>query len=287
MTEYGVSPAFVFSRHTTNYTAGDFQESLHAARSLGFAVFEPEIYHTERLGEWLNGGGERVARLATDLDLGVSQFVAHFLMHGFASRTRLANHSDLEALKRVAEVAARFPRCKVLALPLARFQPEDRADALPHAHAGLWELLRNKVAASLAITQAAGLRLALELLPYSLPVNSEGFLRLAGEIGSPDLGINLDTGHAWAQREVMELLPSKLNGRIFGLHLKDNNSDVNQPLAPGKGTIPWVPFLRNLRTSGYRGSLDIEIGCAPDRVAAEYTDGLNYLKSLKLDEATA
>ena len=287
MTEYGVSPAFVFSRHTTNYSAADFQDSLHAARNLGFTLFEPEIHHPERVEEWLNGGGERVARLARELDLGVSQFVAHFLMHGFASRTRLANHSDLEALKRVAEVAARFPRCRVLALPLARFQPDDRADTLPQAHAELWELLRSKVAASLAITRAAGLRLALEILPYSLPVNTEGFLRLAGEIGSPDLGINLDTGHAWAQREVMELLPSKLNGRIFGVHLKDNNSDVNLPLAPGKGTIPWVPFLRNLRTSGYRGSLDIEIGCAPDRVAAEYSDGLNYLKSLNLDDAVA
>jgi sugar phosphate isomerase/epimerase len=208
-------------------------------------------------------------------------------MHGFASRTRLADHSDLEALKRVAEVAARFPRCKVLALPLARFQPDDRADALPSAHAELWELLRSKVAASLAITRAAGLRLALEVLPYSLPVNPEGFLRLAAEIGSPDLGINLDTGHAWAQREIMELLPSKLHGRIFGVHLKDNNSDTNLPLAPGKGTIPWRPFLRNLRASGYTGSLDIEIGCAPDRVAAEYSDGLDYLKSLKLDDAVA
>lgn len=286
MTEYGVSPAFVFSRHTTNYSAADFEESLHAARNLGFDVFEPEIYHPERLGEWLNGGGERVARLATDLDLGVSQFVAHFLMHGFASRARLTDHSDLEALKRVAEVAARFPRCNVLALPLARFQP-DAADASPSAHAELWELLRNKVAASLAITRTAGLRLALEVLPHSLPVSPEGFLRLAAEIGSPDLGINLDTGHAWDQREIMELLPSKLCGRIFGVHLKDNNSDTNLPLAPGKGTIPWRPFLRNLRASGYAGSLDIEIGCAPDRVAAEYTDGLDYLKSLTFDDAVA
>jgi len=286
VTEYGVSPAFVFSRHTTNYSAADFQESLHAARNLGFDVFEPEIFHPERLEEWLNGGGERVAHLATDLDLGVSQFVAHFLMHGFACRARLADHSDLEALKQVAEVATRFPRCKVLALPLARFQPE-AADASRSAHAELWGLLRNKVAASLAITRAAGLRLALEVLPYSLPVNPEGFLRLAAEIGSPDLGINLDTGHAWAQREVMELLPSKLNVRIFGVHLKDNNSDTNLPLAPGKGTIPWRPFLRNLRAAGYTGSLDIEIGCAPDRVAAEYTDGLNYLKSLNLDATAA
>jgi sugar phosphate isomerase/epimerase len=281
VTQYGVSPAFVFSRHTTNYSVEDFRKSLLAARALGFSAFQPEIYHQERVAEWLNGGGAQIARLARELDLHVSQFVAHFLMPAFASRARLADHSDLEALKRVAEEAARFPGCAVLTVPLARFQPEQP----PISHAELWGLLRDKVAACLAIACAAGLRLALELLPYSLPVNSEGFLRLAAEIGSPDLGVNLDTGHAWAQREVMELLPSKLRGRIFGVHLKDNNSDVNLPLAPGKGTIPWVPLLRGLRAAGYTGSWDIEIGCAPERVEIEYKNGLEFLKSLKIDQA--
>jgi sugar phosphate isomerase/epimerase len=80
----------------------------------------------------------------------------------------------------------------------------------------------------------------------------------------------------------MELLPSKLNGRVFGVHLKDNNSDVNLPLAPGKGTIAWAPLLRGLRAAGYAGSWDIEIGCAPERVQDEYLDGLNHLKSLNI-----
>jgi sugar phosphate isomerase/epimerase len=74
-----------------------------------------------------------------------------------------------------------------------------------------------------------------------------------------------------------------LHGRIFGVHLKDNNSDANLPLAPGKGTIPWVPLLRGLRAAGYSGSWDIEIGCAPERVEAEYKDGLAFLKSLRID----
>jgi sugar phosphate isomerase/epimerase len=283
MTAFGVSPAFVISRHTTNYSVSDFRNSLHAARALGFSVFQPEIYHPERLGEWLNGGSTQVAVLARELDLGVSQFVAHFLMHGFVSRSRLADHSDLAALKQVAEEAARFPGCAVLTVPLARFQPELLTDSAPASHAELWELLRDKVAASLVIARAAGLRLALEILPYSVLVNSDGFLRLAAEIGSPDFGVNLDTGHAWSQREVMELLPSKLQGRIFGVHLKDNNSDVNLPLAPGKGTIHWVPLLRALRAAGYTGSWDIEIGCAPECVETEYAEGLSFLKSLNID----
>jgi sugar phosphate isomerase/epimerase len=279
VTKFGVSPAFFFSRHTTNYSAEDFRSSLHAVRTLGFGAFQAEIYQREKVTEWLSGGGTQVIGLAKELDLHVSQFVAHFLMPGFATRARLADHSDLAALPPVAEVAARFPGCGVLTVPMARFEP-DRTSV---SHAELWERLRDKVAACLAISRAAGLKLALEILPYSLLTNADGFLRLAAEIGAPDLGVNLDTGHAWAQREVMELLPSKLQGRVFGVHLKDNTSDVNLPLAPGKGTIPWGPLLRGLRAAGYAGSWDIEIGCAPERVEAEYLDGLNYLKSLTID----
>ena len=186
-------------------------------------------------------------------------------------RARLADHSDLEALKRVAEVAARFPRCGVLTVPLARFQPDSRGRLAIGARR-VWETdCGTRWRPCLAITRAAGPASGSRNSAVFTAGECRGFLRLAAEIGSPDLGINLDTGHAWAQREVMELLPSKLNGRIFGVHLKDNNSDVNLPLAPGKGTIPWAPFLRGLRAAGYAGTWDIEIGCAPERVEAEYT----------------
>ncbi len=279
MTKFGVSPAFFFSRHTTNYSADEFRSSLHAVRALGFAAFQPEIYKREKVAEWLSGGGVQIIGLAKELDLHVSQFVAHFLMHGFSSRARLADHSDLEVLQPVAEVAARFPGCGVLTIPVARFE----LDGTPVSHAELWERMRDKVAACLAISRAAGLRLALEILPYSLLTNADGFLRLAAEIGSPDLGVNLDTGHAWSQREVMGLLPSKLHGRVFGVHLKDNNSDVNLPLAPGKGTIPWAPLLRGLRAAGYAGSWDIEIGCAPECVEAEYLEGFKFLRALNIN----
>ena len=93
-------------------------------------------------------------------------------------------------------------------------------------------------------------------------------------------GLNLDTGHAWATRDPVDLLPLKLKDRIFGLHLKDNDSDQNKPLAPGKGTINWKIFLENMDKIGYSGSLDIEIGCSLEQVRAEYRNGLDYLKMI-------
>ena len=51
----------------------------------------------------------------------------------------------------------------------------------------------------------------------------------------------------------------------------------------GKGTIPWRPFLRNLRASGYTGSWDLKIACPATAVDAEYAIGRAFLQALKLD----
>jgi hypothetical protein len=167
MTAFGVSPAFVFSRHTTNYTSADCCDAVCLARDLGFGAFQPEVYHTERLNEWFKGGASRVCSVARDQQVDASQFVAHFLMHGFASRSRLGDLSDVDALKKVAEMAAAFPGCRVLTVPLARYQPELPADVGPAAYAEAWALLVRKVACYLDVARGAGLKLALELLPYS------------------------------------------------------------------------------------------------------------------------
>jgi len=91
-------------------------------------------------------------------------------------------------------------------------------------------------------------------------------LNICEQIGSPDLGLNLDTGHAWACRELVPLLPFELQARIFGTHLGDNRSTENVKMPLGQGTVPWSPLLRNLRAAGYRGSLDIEVVCPADEV---------------------
>jgi sugar phosphate isomerase/epimerase len=97
-----------------------------------------------------------------------------------------------------------------------------------------------------------------------------------------DLGLNFDSGHAWACRKLVPALPFELAGRVFGTHLGDNCSTENVKLPPGKGTIPWAPLLRNLRAAGYTGSLDIEIGCPAAEVEDQYRAGLEFLRSLPI-----
>jgi sugar phosphate isomerase/epimerase len=130
----------------------------------------------------------------------------------------------------------------------------------------------------LDIAEEAGKRLALEILPGSLVGGLQGLLRLIDALGSPNFGYNFDTGHAWASREAIELVPLMLTDRIFGTHLKDNNQSENISLPPGDGNIPWDPLLKNLYTSGYRGNFDLEIRCEKEEVESRYKRGLEYIR---------
>lgn len=279
--QFGVSPAFVFSRHTTAFTIADYVESIQAAKELGFSAIQPEIFRRETVSEW-SGGGAAVARAMQETDMAAPQFVGHFLLENFASTEQLASERDADDLKRALEAASAFKNCPVFTVPQAPFtaRPGD-------TFARAWSLLVAKISRYRELIEAAGFTMALEVLNGSLVANTDGFLRLDDELGNNRLGINLDTGHTWAAKEDIPLLPSKLGRRLVGLHLKDNDGNENLPLTPGKGTIPWPAFLAALSSSGYSGSLDIEIACPPEKVDEEYAAGLAHLKGILHQPSTS
>jgi len=273
----GVSPAFVFSLYGTDFSVAEFCDAMPRIRHLGFDAYQPEVYAATAIPEWRREAG-RLWRTAADLDLVPTQFVAHFMLKWFADPGRLDPDSGLDELKRVVEIAQAFPTCRVLTVPAAQFQmaPESAAAAW----ADLPQRAADKVRRFLAVVSGAGLRLAFELAPFSVFGGIRRFLDLCEQIGSPDLGLNFDTGHAWACRELLPALPFELRGRIFGTHLSDNRSAENSKLPLGQGTVPWAPLLRNLRAAGYRGSLDIEVVCPADQAEQRYRESLRFLRSL-------
>ena len=272
---YGVSPAFFISQWGTQFSPADICASLPVIRELGFTDFQPEIYTAESLEDWRGGGAAEVVRTAAEQGIRATVFVAHFLMEHFASAAALASEADLPLLDRALDIAGAFPDGRVFSVPMAPFQL-GAATGSNDVEA----LLEAKVRMYLDRVTRAGFSLSFELLPGNVLGSFDGFLRLASAIGSPRFGVLLDTGHAWAMREAVELLPLRLAGRVFGVHLKDNDGTANLLLVPGAGRLNWQLLLNNLLASGYAGSLDLEIGCPPGRVRTEYAGGLHFLKSL-------
>ena len=279
---FGVSPAFVFSLYGTGFTVADFCDALPKIKRLGFSAFQPEVYVASTIPAWLEGA-RRISHTAADCGLVPTQLVAHFLLEAFASPERLDPEVGLDDLKRAVEIARTFPACRVVTVPAAQFQMAWEVAASGHENA--WAELHGRVAEKirryLGVVSGAGLRLAFEIAPFSVIGGVRRFLNICEQIGSPDLGLNLDTGHAWACRELVPLLPFELQGRIFGTHLGDNCSTENVKMPLGQGTVPWAPLLRNLRAAGYRGSLDIEVVCPADQVERQYAESLQYLQSLE------
>ncbi len=278
MVKFGVSPAFIVSLYGTQFSVDDFCNGLDVVKELGFEIYQPEIFVADQLKPWVDGGAEKISRKGETLGLRASQFVAHFMHAHFANPEIISSDSGLEDLKQVVELVGDFPECNVLTIPVLPF--ESGGSMTVAQYDDIQKRLVDKIRMYLDVITAAGFKFAFEIVPFSIIGNIDRFLAICQEIASPSLGLNLDTGHAWATRDWVHLLPLKLKDRIFGLHLKDNNSDQNLPLAPGKGTISWQYFLENLAKIGYLGSLDIEIGCDGQQVRQEYKSGLDYLKKI-------
>jgi len=271
---FGVSPAYFFSRYSTDFSVGDYINGLEWLKAHGFHGFQLEVFHREKLAEWENQAFS-LADASIQLGMQATQFVAHFLL--FATRTPEALLSDagMEELKRLPEIAAHFPGCTTLTLPLSPFVVGASYHPLNSAeYHRFWEAFCSKLLMMDELARAGGMRLALEIVPGSLMGGTEGFLRFIHETGNQTIGYNFDTGHAHASKECLELIPAKLAGRIYGTHLKDNAGMENLAMPPGKGTIDWTRLLAGLKKNGYRGSFDLEIASrAPELVFEEYLEG--------------
>jgi sugar phosphate isomerase/epimerase len=278
MQRIGVSPAFIISAATSAFLATDYLAAIQRVAGLGFSAIQLEVFRQEAVAEWTPAVTAQVRALLEAEGLLPTQFVAHFLLHDFQSSHALSQRGGFHSFQRFLEVAEAFPRCPVITVPIPPFACPQNCDQqfLVESRASLVDYLGQL----LELTDKAGKRLALEIMPYALIGGTEGFLRLRQEAGLESLAYNFDTGHAWARKEPMALIPALLGEAIAGTHLCDNQANESLKWRPGTGTIDFVALLENLAVAGYQGSLDLEILCPPDAVDREYAAGRLFVESL-------
>ena len=269
----GVSPAFFFSKYTTEFTVEDYISGLDELKKLGLASYQGEIYYKERISEWLEKA-HLIKAKADELGLKYTQFVAHFMMYTTQDEEALFSDCGYDDLEKICQINKIF-NCDVITIPLGPYKITKAAKADDYNR--IWNRFCEKIAAFCTIASKYDMRLAMEIVPGSILANTDNLLRLIAETQKDNLGYNFDTGHAWSSKERIELIPSKLKGRIYGTHFKDNFGFENLPHAPGKGSIPWSLVISSLLDSGYTGSFDLEIVAKAEDVDNEYLFGKNYL----------
>ena len=104
--------------------------------------------------------------------------------------------------------------------------------------------------------QGAGVRMALECLnrfeTYFLNI-AEDVVRLADEVGSPNVGLHYDTFHANIEERDPVGAISASGPRLFHVHASENDRG---PV--GAGHVDWENTFKALRAIGYDGWVTVE-----------------------------
>jgi protein FrlC len=106
-------------------------------------------------------------------------------------------------------------------------------------------------------------------------------MNFISRLGLDNLGIAMDTGHCYVNKESLVECVSLLKGFPYHIHIDDNHGTSDDHKIPGEGKINFLPFFRELKKNGYNGFLTVELGwnytMEPDSAA---TKSLHGIKSL-------
>jgi len=109
-----------------------------------------------------------------------------------------------------------------------------------------------------------GLQIALELEPFKLSLvnNVDNMVRFLDDVNDPAVKANIDISHLYLAGTPPEEL-QRLRGRAIHVHLSDCDGKVHGDLPPGRGVVPFGPYLRALKALDMEGTISIELEYAP------------------------
>ncbi|NQT20489.1 MAG: sugar phosphate isomerase/epimerase, partial [Planctomycetes bacterium] len=123
--------------------------------------------------------------------------------------------------------------------------------------------------------------IAVEPEPGLLIDSSEDFLTMAQRVGSPNLKINLDIGHAYlTDPDVVETI-HKLGDKIVHIHVEDIAGGVHKHLLPGEGEMNLPAIFDALREVGYEGFLTIDLFQLGDEPGDRAREALAALQEIQ------
>lgn len=109
-----------------------------------------------------------------------------------------------------------------------------------------------------------GVQIALELEPFKLSlVNSvDSMARFLDDCNHPAVKANIDVSHLVLAGVAPEEL-RRLMGKAIHVHISDCDGKVHGDLPPGRGVVPFEPYLREIKQLGIDGAISIELEYSP------------------------
>ena len=110
-----------------------------------------------------------------------------------------------------------------------------------------------------------GVEIVLELEPFPLSlVNSvDTMVNFLDDVNVQAVKANIDISHLVLSHVAPEEL-RKLKGRAGHVHISDCDGKVHGDLPPGRGVVPFEPYLREIRNLEIDGAISIELEYSPE-----------------------
>jgi len=114
------------------------------------------------------------------------------------------------------------------------------------------------------------LEIVLELEPFHLSLlNTMGEMcRFLDDVGHPAVKANIDISHMVLSKTPPEDI-LKLRGRAGHVHISDCDGKKHGDLPPGRGVVPFKPYLDAIKKTGFDGAVSVELEYSPDPARIE------------------
>jgi sugar phosphate isomerase/epimerase len=127
-----------------------------------------------------------------------------------------------------------------------------------------WDSFIGAIARCNQIARKNGIGLLVEPRVGEVVANSDAMLRMIEQVNDDNLGVILDIGHQYAQKELIPLSIEKLGRHMRYVHVADNDGRDNRHLVPGSGTVDWDEIFRLLKRRNFDGYFSIDLEQLPD-----------------------
>lgn len=110
-----------------------------------------------------------------------------------------------------------------------------------------------------------GVQIALELEPFPLSlVNSvDTMVRFLDDVNHPAVQANIDISHLCLSKVAPEEL-RRLKGKAIHVHISDCDGKKHGDLPPGRGVVPFEPYLREIKSLDIKGAISLELEYSPE-----------------------
>ncbi len=125
-----------------------------------------------------------------------------------------------------------------------------------------WEQLAESLRLICDRSSQFGIKIVLEPVNknvFDLINNTADVMRMIHYVGAAHLGIVLDTGHLYLSDESIKQALSSVKGRLFQVHVNDNDGKRQQNLVPGEGSFNFIEFFTGLCQIGFDGVVSAEL----------------------------